>query len=872
MADAPQTLREPSAEDTPPQRYGAALAHEIELRWQDWRTSAPSRRPTRPDRSPTSRRSASVPSCSCSTCSRTRRAPGCTSATRSGYIGTDVYGRYQRMTGHNVLHTMGFDAFGLPAEQYAVADRQHPRDHDRRERRQLPPPAAPPRASATTGAARSSTTDPGYYRWTQWIFLQIFDVAGTTPTPTQRTGAPARSPSWSPSSTPAPGRRPTAGRGRADAGRAGATSSTSTGWPTSPRRRSTGARGWARCVANEEVTADGRSDRGNFPVFKRNMRQWMMRITAYADRLIDDLDLLDWPDSIKTMQRNWIGRSDGRRGATSPSPRRRRSRVFTTRPDTLFGATFMVLAPEHPLRRPTLTTPEQTPTAGRCAATSAQAGGARSDVDRQDERPRRRPACSPARTPSTRSPASTIPIWIADYVLMGYGTGAIMAVPVRRPARLRVRPRVRPADPGDPAAARRVVRRRTASSRRSTRDAGPRRSSATRRTSTRPTTASTSTACRRRGRRRRCTNAWLEANGAGEATVTYKLRDWLFSRQRYWGEPFPIVYDDDGQPARAARRRCCRSSCPRPTSFSPRTFDPDDEFSEPESPLDRLSDWVEVELDLGDGPQALPPRHQHDAAVGRLVLVRAALPRPDQRERASSTRRSSGTGWGRRPTCGPTTPAASTCTSAASSTRCCTCCTPASGTRCCTTSATCRRRAVPRLFNQGYILAAAYTDEREHVRRGRSASTERDGALLLRGRAGHRECGQDGQEPEERRRRPTRCTTTYGADTLRLLRDVHGPARRVAAVGDRATSSACTGSCSGCGATSSTRRPATCVVVDAPADDETRRAAAPHDRRRARRHGAPALQHRDRQADRAQQPPHQAAARHARARSPSRWC
>ena len=209
-----------------------------------------------------------------------------------------------------------------------------------------------------------------------------------------------------------------------------------------------------------------------------------------------------------------------------------------------------------------------------------------------------------------------IPVWIADYVLMGYGTGAIMAVPCGDQRDFEFARQVRAADPRHPAAAADVVRRAAASSPRSTRRSGPRPTSATPRTSTRPTTASTSTASTTRADGIAATNAWLEAHGAGESTITYKLRDWLFSRQRYWGEPFPIVYDVDGNP-HALPDEMLPVVLPETDSFSPRTFDPDDEFSNPESPLDRLTGLGRGHARPRRRPAAVPPRHQRDAAMGR---------------------------------------------------------------------------------------------------------------------------------------------------------------------------------------------------------------------------------------------------------------
>jgi leucyl-tRNA synthetase len=344
-------------------------------------------------------------------------------------------------------------------------------------------------------------------------------------------------------------------------------------------------------VANEEVTADGRSDRGNFPVFTRNMRQWKMRITAYADRLADDLDLLDWPDAIKTMQRNWIGRSHGA-NVHFDSPAGPIT-VFTTRPDTLFGASFMVLAPEHPLVD-ALTTPDQ----AAAVAEYRRAARTASDIDRQDDTRTKTgvPTGSTAVNPVT---GHQIPVWIADYVLMGYGTGAIMAVPCgdqrdfefARRFGLDIPAIQRPPDDWFAAHGIEPTLHTGAWPEAYVGDA--------------PYVDSANDSLVLDGIDQvqvavERTNAWLEANGHGSGTVTYKLRDWLFSRQRYWGEPFPIVYDEDGRP-HPLPDEALPVTLPETTSFSPRTFDPDDEFSDPESPLDRLEEWVEIELDLGDG-------------------------------------------------------------------------------------------------------------------------------------------------------------------------------------------------------------------------------------------------------------------------------
>ena len=261
-----------------------------------------------------------------------------------GYIGTDVWGRYLRMTGHNVLHTIGFDAFGLPAEQYAIRTGTHPAvttdQNIERYRAQLR------RLGFGHDERRSvATTDPAFVRWTQWIFTRLFDVvlrhrpaAGAAD---RRAGGRVRR----------RGARPVPG------GRRGPTSTGLERAALLDQHRlvyvAEGPVNWCpglgTVLSNEEVTADGRSAIGNFPVFKRTLRQWMMRITAYADRLIDDLDRLDWPESVKIMQRNWIGRSTGARVRFDVVDSTESIEVYTTRPDTLFGATYVVLAPEHPL-------------------------------------------------------------------------------------------------------------------------------------------------------------------------------------------------------------------------------------------------------------------------------------------------------------------------------------------------------------------------------------------------------------------------------------------------------------------------------------------------------------------------------------------
>ena len=597
-----------SAGDTPPFRYTGALAQQIELRWQDWweqHGTFETPNPAGPLAAP--EKIAGRPKLFVLDMFPYPSGSGLHVGHPLGFIGTDIYSRYKRMTGHNVMYTMGFDAFGLPAEQYAVQTGTHPAittdANVATYRRQLR------RIGLSHDPRRSvSTTDPGYYRWTQWIFLQIFNswydgearrarpIAELVDEFATGTRSVPGGADWAALS-------PVERNAIIDDHRLAYVSDAPVNW----------CPGLGTVVANEEVTADGRSDRGNFPVFKRNMRQWMMRITTYADRLIDDLDLLEWSDAIKAMQRNWIGRSYGATvhfdvslGTDAPGPADRIT-VFTTRPDTLFGATFMVLAPEHPLV-------EALTTAAEADAVHAyqRAAEAKKDIDRQDEGREKTGVFtgSYAVNPVT---GRDVPVWIADYVLMGYGTGAIMAVPcgdqrdfefalqfgldipaIQQPpaAWFQAQGIDAPAADAVDTAAWPVAFVGDAPYVNSTReglDLG----------------AVSSVA-----EGVRLTNAWLEAHGHGNPTVTYKLRDWLFSRQRYWGEPFPIVYDQHHQP-HALPDDLLPLVLPETDNFSPRTFDPDDAMSNPESPLDRLDWWADVELDLGDGPQ----RYRRDTNV-----------------------------------------------------------------------------------------------------------------------------------------------------------------------------------------------------------------------------------------------------------------
>jgi leucyl-tRNA synthetase len=501
-----------------------------------------------------------------------------------GYIATDVYARYFRMTGRNVLHALGFDAFGLPAEQYAVQTGTHPRTRTEANvvnfKRQLG------RLGLGHDSRRSfSTTDVEFYKWTQWIFLQIynawFDTAANKARPIAELVAEFDSGA----------RRLEDGRDWAGLS-AGERADVIDGHRLVYRADSmvNWCPGLGTVLANEEVTADGRSDRGNFPVFRKRLRQWMMRITAYSDRLLDDLEVLDWPEPVKTMQRNWIGRSTGAKAlfaATKADGETVDIEVFTTRPDTLFGATYLVLAPEHDLvdelvatAWPDGTDPRWTygaETPGVAVAAYRQAIGSKSDLERQESKAKTGVFLgSYAANPTNGKP---VPIFIADYVLAGYGTGAIMAVPghdqrdwdFAHEFGLPIVEVIAGGDISDAAYAGDGVL--VNSGYLDGLDVAAAKEKIT---------------------------ARLEAEGRGWARVEFKLRDWLFARQRYWGEPFPIVYDADGR-AHALDEAALPVELPDVPDYSPVLFDPDDADSEPSPPLAKATDWVHVELDLGDG-------------------------------------------------------------------------------------------------------------------------------------------------------------------------------------------------------------------------------------------------------------------------------
>jgi len=579
----------PAAEPTPPHRYTAALAGQIEARWQErWESEGTFRAPNpvgplaEPDHP-----AAGHPKFFIMDMFPYPSGAGLHVGHPLGYIATDTIGRFNRMCGKNVLHALGFDAFGLPAEQYAVQTGQHPRKTTEENigimGRQLR------RLGLAHDSRRSfATIDPDYVRWTQWIFLQIFCSWYDRDADRARPIAELEA-EFAEGRRPTPDGRPWAEldeverRQIIDDHRLAYVSEAPVNW----------CPGLGTVLANEEVTADGRSERGNFPVFKRNLRQWMMRITAYADRLVDDLDRIEWPDKVKIMQRNWIGRSTGAnvRFATDAGD----LEVFTTRPDTLFGATFMVVAPEHPMVErltahawPADTKDAWTGGAGTPAAAAEayrRQAANRTEVERQTEGREKTGVFtgSYATNPAT---GERIPVFVADYVLMGYGTGAIMAVPGQDErdweyAEKFELPIVRTVQPP----ADWVGEAYTGE--------GPAINSANDEISLNGMGVDEAKAV---------ITEWLESKGLGEGTITYRLRDWLFSRQRYWGEPFPIVYDEHDMPI-AVPDEMLPVDLPDVPDYSPKTFDAGDVTSEPEPPLARVPEWVEVDLDLGDGPK-----------------------------------------------------------------------------------------------------------------------------------------------------------------------------------------------------------------------------------------------------------------------------
>ena len=705
MTSEPQPTPSPvpvstNASDAPPQRYNAQLAHQIEARWQGvWEEQKTFATPNPGEPGFDAGRPKKFildmfpyPS-----------GAGLHVGHPLGYIATDITARYHRMTGHNVLHAMGFDAFGLPAEQFAVQNNIHPRVAVERNiasmRAQLR------RLGLAHDPRRSvSTTDESFYRWTQWIFLKAYnswyDVESDRARPIQdlvalfatgkRVAADKRG--WD---TLSEGEQ----RTLIDEHRLAYLAEVPVNWCPM----------LGTVLANEEVTADGRSERGNFPVFKRPLKQWMMRITAYAERLVNDLEGLDWPEKVKVMQRNWIGRSEGAVADFACSTRR--IRVFTTRPDTIFGATYIVLSPEHemvdfilpekygslanPFTRAIFPGSEQLLGANVSPRQMVDAyrayAASRSDLERTDGKLKTGVftgafALSPVND-------ARVPVFIADYVLSGYGTGAIMAVPAHderdfefakafalpikdvvynrqlaamayyakhatdagaAPADWReqladflgvvtsdgaehrshesvlklIRKRRDPASksvvvstnadaPGSIGERRGVVRAfwietldelkindfAEFADRFAKGEYALRRDEAltTLGVAVNSSSAKLTINGLETSAAKQRVSEFLAKVAMGRASINYRLRDWLFSRQRYWGEPFPIVFDEQGR-THALPESMLPVALPHMENFQPSSSE--DPAAPVVTPLGRATDWVSTTLDLGDGPKS----------------------------------------------------------------------------------------------------------------------------------------------------------------------------------------------------------------------------------------------------------------------------
>jgi leucyl-tRNA synthetase len=465
-----------------------------------------------------------------------------------GYTATDILARFRRSQGRHVLHPMGWDAFGLPAEQYAIKTGQHPRvttnaniTNFKKQIRSL--------GFSYDWSREVDTTDIGYFRWTQWIFLQIYHSWFNPVT--------QRAEHISTLTYPADCTTEAQRRAYRDSKRLAYVSEAPVNWCPE----------LGTVLANEEVI-DGKSEVGGFPVIRRPMRQWMLRITAFAERLLNDLDTIDWSDSLKEMQRNWIGRSEGAEVDFTLDGHGERIRVFTTRPDTLFGATYMVLSPEHRLVK------QITTDAQRDAVEKYQSWAAgRSDLERTELSKEKTGVWTGAFAINPVN-GQRIPVWIADYVLSTYGTGAIMAVPAHDErdfefARKFDLPVVQVVQPPDA----KTDWQGFCDEGTAVNSSGPDVS-----LDGLPTLEA-----------KRTITTWLESRGLGKKTVNFKLRDWLFSRQRYWGEPFPILWEpaEDGARQHAA---IAESELP----LLPPSLDDYKPTAEGQPPLARAADWVNL--------------------------------------------------------------------------------------------------------------------------------------------------------------------------------------------------------------------------------------------------------------------------------------
>ncbi|WP_248621190.1 leucine--tRNA ligase [Enterococcus cecorum] len=421
-----------------------------------------------------------------------------------GYTATDILSRFKRAQGYNVLHPMGWDAFGLPAEQYALDTGNDPAEFTKKNietfRRQINS-----LGFSYDWNREVNTTDPEYYKWTQWIFTKLYEKGLAYEAEVAVNWVPEL----------------------------------------------------GTVIANEEVI-DGKSERGGYDVIRKPMRQWMLKITAYADRLLDDLEELDWPESIKEMQRNWIGRSVGANVTFKVADTDKEFTVFTTRPDTLFGATYAVMAPELPLVKE-ITTPEQMAAVESYIEQAAK----KSDLNRTDLAKEKTGVFTGAYAINPVN-GKEIPIWIADYVLASYGTGAIMAVPAHderdfefaKTFDLEIIPVLAGGD-------------------------------VTKAPFTEDGEHINSEFLNGLNKQEAIDKmvAWLEEHGVGKKEVSYRLRDWLFSRQRYWGEPIPIIHWEDGTTTALSEEEL-PLRLPKADNIKP--------SGTGESPLANITDWVNV--------------------------------------------------------------------------------------------------------------------------------------------------------------------------------------------------------------------------------------------------------------------------------------
>ena len=586
----------------PSHRYDARLAGAVETKWQAyWEKHESFRQPNPGDDDFDSEK----PKYYCLDMFPYPSGAGLHVGHPEGYTATDILSRYKRMRGFNVLHPMGWDAFGLPAEQYAIQTGVHPAKTTRTAidnfRRQLK------RFGFSYDWSREfGTIDPDYYRWTQWIFLTIyhswFDDEAQRARPMDELVAEFQS-----------GARPVRINPNAAEHTREEKRREYAAWPelTKAEQRvvtdsyrlcyySEQPVNWCpqlgTALANEEVI-DGRSERGGFPVERKPLLQWTFRITAYGDRLLKGLETIDWPKSTKIKQVDWVGRSEGAEIdfaiERAPGGLDRLS-VYTTRPDTLFGATYTVVAPEHPLVEAVLQTPSAE-TEVEALRVYVERARHRSDRERQQDKAKTGVASGYyALNPAT---GGRIPIWVADYVLMGYGTGAIMAVPAgderdfefATEFELPIVRVVMPSDGSEPG------------------ECFSGEGVAVNSCNEELSLDGLDTA---EAKRRMI--AWLVSKGVGEAKTNYRLRDWLFSRQRYWGEPFPIVFDEDGNHYGVAMDRL-PLQLPELEDYAPEVSE------EPQPLLAKVDAWVRTtagEVGVVDLPADAPVRRETNTMPG----------------------------------------------------------------------------------------------------------------------------------------------------------------------------------------------------------------------------------------------------------------